>query len=275
MNYQKKNNVIVALDVHKRFDPMYSDSKQRIKTMLGEFSYFYSYMSQPKSQLMTFKNWIGKSSDINYYLNSHHVDFHCWCMKDIAIAETVVAMSSVGVCKGEKYNFDTEDTITLMVQWRNIQSGNVGTAVYTASWISPKSDVHSQQRFFYLGTEGEINIDQAHRGYTLTTDQNGFSSINPLYMKYTPSETGHFSGQQGYGYRAIEEIVVAAGELTNSPITGTKHFDEYLPTIKTTLLSTAILQAGRLSLDNNSAKVKIIYEEDKITPARLSLSEDE
>ena len=37
-------------------------------------------MSQPKHQLQTFKAWAGKSSDISYYLNSHHVDFHEWVM---------------------------------------------------------------------------------------------------------------------------------------------------------------------------------------------------
>lgn len=29
--------------------------------------------------------------------------------------------------------------------------GSLGTGVYTSSWIAPKSDVHSQQRFFYMG----------------------------------------------------------------------------------------------------------------------------
>lgn len=40
--------------------------------------YFSSYMSQPKFQLETFRAWAGKSSDISYYLNSHHIDVHCW-----------------------------------------------------------------------------------------------------------------------------------------------------------------------------------------------------
>ena len=42
--------------------------------------YFCSHMTQPKFQLDTFKAWAGKSSDISYYLNSHHIDIHCWAM---------------------------------------------------------------------------------------------------------------------------------------------------------------------------------------------------
>jgi D-galacturonate reductase len=66
----KKKNVLVMIEgirlifflihcsfylVHKRFDPMYSDARDRIRTDLGHFSYFYSFMSQPKFQLDTFR----------------------------------------------------------------------------------------------------------------------------------------------------------------------------------------------------------------------------
>ena len=45
---------------------------------LGPFSYFFGTMTQAKAQLDTFKSWAGKASDISYYLNSHHMDWHCW-----------------------------------------------------------------------------------------------------------------------------------------------------------------------------------------------------
>jgi len=174
-----RKNVLVAIEVHKRWDPMYTDARDRIKKM-GDFSFFNSYMSQPKKQLETFKRWAGKSSDISYYLNSHHVDFHAWSLYGVARPVKVTATSSTGVAYNSPYNINTEDTITLTVQWENIKSGNLGTAVYTASWIAPKSDVHSQQRFFYMGHDGEIIIDQAHRGYSIATDFSGYASSNPL-----------------------------------------------------------------------------------------------
>ena len=31
--------------------------------------------------------------------------------------------------------------------------------------------MHSQQKWFYMGTRGEITVDQAHRGYTVATDE--------------------------------------------------------------------------------------------------------
>jgi D-galacturonate reductase len=62
----RKHNAFVFVEHHKRFDPAYADARNRaIKGSLGEFNYFYSYMSQPKSQLETFKAWAGKDSDIS------------------------------------------------------------------------------------------------------------------------------------------------------------------------------------------------------------------
>ena len=247
----RRQNVLVAVEVHKRWDPIYTDARDRIRK-LGGFSFFNSYMSQPKKQLETFKRWAGKSSDISYYLNSHHVDFHAWALQGVARPVQVVAMASTGVACNDYFHLDTEDAITLTVQWEDVKSGNLGTAVYTASWIAPRSDVHSQQRFFYMGHDGEIIIDQAHRGYSVATDANGYTSANSLFMKYTPDADGYFVGQTGYGYRSIEAFVNAVQSIRAGAATPTD-YEGRLATIGTTQVMTAILEAGRRSLDNRRA----------------------
>jgi D-galacturonate reductase len=45
------------------YDPVYRDAKARIDA-LGEFNFFNAWMSQPKSQLDTFREWAGRDSDI-------------------------------------------------------------------------------------------------------------------------------------------------------------------------------------------------------------------
>ena len=68
-------------------------------------------------------------------------------------------------------------------------------------------------------------------------------------MKYSPSETGHFDGQRGYGYISIEKFVDAARNV-NAGLMQTIDYDKQgLPTIANTVLTTAILNAGRISLD--------------------------
>jgi D-galacturonate reductase len=75
-----EKGVLCCIELHKRFDPIYADACDKIQA-LGPFSFFQAYMSQPKLQLDTFKGWAGISSDISYYLNSHHIDFHVWALQ--------------------------------------------------------------------------------------------------------------------------------------------------------------------------------------------------
>ena len=60
----KEKNVLLQIEVHKRFDPIYNDARMRIQK-LGKFNYFTSYMSQPKFQLETFSAWVGKCEKIS------------------------------------------------------------------------------------------------------------------------------------------------------------------------------------------------------------------
>ncbi|KAH0590531.1 hypothetical protein H2248_000677 [Termitomyces sp. 'cryptogamus'] len=252
----RKHNVVCFVEHHKRFDPVYSDAKARAAT-LGEFNYFNAWMSQPKSQLETFRAWAGKDSDISYYLSSHHIDICCWILQDIAVPTRVVASAATGIATSEPYNCDpqTEDTITLLVDWQSIKSPkHRGTAVYTASWTAPlQAGVHSAQHWYYMGEKGDISVDQAHRGYDVTVDDTGKVWYNPFYMKYSPSESGHFDGQRGYGYISIEKFIDAARSV-NTNITRPDEYDTHgLPTIANTVLTTAILNAGRISLDEKRA----------------------
>uniref|UniRef100_A0A7S2WUR1 Gfo/Idh/MocA-like oxidoreductase N-terminal domain-containing protein n=1 Tax=Rhizochromulina marina TaxID=1034831 RepID=A0A7S2WUR1_9STRA len=263
----RKAGVLVAVEVHKRFDPIYVDARDRIQA-LGGLSYMYAYMSQPKHQLETFRAWAGKSSDISYYLNSHHIDFAEWALLGIARPVSVTSIASTGIAHAK--DMPTEDAITLTVQWENLADKSLGHAVYTSSWVAPKSDVHSQQRFFYMGQRGEINVDQAHRGYNMSADGDGYRSINPLFMKYTPTD-GMFSGQNGYGYVSFEKFLDAATAI-NQRKASVESFDSSLPTIGVTFATTAILEAGRLSLDSGGKSVAIHYDTpDSHVPARLEV----
>ncbi|KAI5298951.1 hypothetical protein KEM55_002746, partial [Ascosphaera atra] len=246
----RKNNVFVYIEHHKRFDPAYSDARAKAKT-LGDFNYFYSYMSQPKSQLETFKAWAGKDSDISYYLNSHHVDV-CESMAPGWVPRRVNASASRGTAVELGCVEETEDTITLLVEWaKRGEPAKVATGVYTASWTAPqKAGVHSNQYFHWMGSKGEIRINQAKRGYDVTDDDAGqLQWVNPFYMRYAPDEEGNFGGQTGYGYISFEKFIDAVTALNEGRVTLDDLDKRGLPTLKNTVATTAILHAGRVSLD--------------------------
>ncbi|CAF9903737.1 MAG: hypothetical protein ALECFALPRED_002953 [Alectoria fallacina] len=258
----RKHNVFVFIEHHKRFDPAYADAKARAKA-LGNFNYFYSYMSQPKFQLETFKAWAGKESDISYYLNSHHVDI-CESMVPDYKPAKVTASGSKGTAEDLGCAPGTEDTISLLVEWvKRDEPGRRATGVYTASWTAPqKAGVHSNQYFHYLASHGEIRVDQAKRGYDVADDSQGqLMWYNPFYMKYAPDEEGNFNGQTGYGYVSFEKFVDAVTAFKDGRVTLDELDRRGLPTLKNTIATTAILEAGRRSL-NEGRGVEIVVGED-------------
>jgi D-galacturonate reductase len=250
----EKHGVYVYIEHHKRFDPAYWDAKARALKM-GDFNYFYSYMSQPKSQLETFKAWAGVDSDISYYLNSHHVDICDSMVSQLGyVPVKVSASASKGVAASLGCDEATEDTISLLVQWEKPSDPTKrATGVYTASWTAPqRAGVHSNQYFHYLAKEGEITINQAKRGYDVAEDSAGqLMWYNPFYMRYAPDEDGNFNGQSGYGYVSMEKFVDGCRSVNSKELKPADLDAKGLPTLRNTIATTAILEAGRRSIDEN------------------------
>ena len=92
-------------------------------------------------------------------------------------------------------------------------------------------------------------MDQAKKGYIISSDSAGqVQWFNPFYMHYAPDEEGNFSGT-GYGYVSYEKLVDAVTALKEGRVTLDGLDRRGLSTLKNTLATTAILKAGRMSLD--------------------------
>ena len=78
-------------------------------------------------------------------------------------------------------------------------------------------------------------------------------------MKYAPDENGNFAGQSGYGYVSFEKFVDAVTNLKDGKVTLDDLDSKDLPTLKNTLATTAILEAGRRSL-NEKRTIEILEE---------------
>jgi D-galacturonate reductase len=210
-------------------------------------------MSQPKYQLETFKSWAGRESDISYYLNSHHIDINDSMVQERGyVPVSVNASSSKGVAVELGCDPCTEDTISLLVTWnKQGEPSKRAVGVYTASWTAPqKAGVHSNQYFHYLAANGEVRVDQAKRGYDIADDSVGqLQWLNPFYMRYAPDEDGNFNGQTGYGYISIEKFIDGCRAINDKTATLDDLDAKGLPTLKNTLATTAILEAGRRSID--------------------------
>ena len=84
---------------------------------------------------------------------------------------------------------------------------------------------------------------------------------NPFYMTYAPDEEGNFNGQTGYGYISVEKFVDAVMAFKEGKVTLDELDRRGLPTLKNTIATTAILEAGRMSLDERRS-VEIVQEDE-------------
>jgi len=219
-----------------------------------------------------------------------------------SIAATGWANSNMGQGQEAATSVNIEDTITIMVQYAHqpLPEGAIkaaiesesdtssssstftssstsvsasstaatsfGIGIFTSSWIAPRSDVHSQQRFHFLGQRGEIQLDQAHRGYGLAIDIDndesngptppmGLQSPNPLFMRYQPNEDGHFCGQQAYGYKSFEHFIECCRGLPSTGIAPVAHAHSHAA-----LFTTAVLEAAHRSRKEGNRKIQIEYD---------------
>ena len=78
-------------------------------------------------------------------------------------------------------------------------------------------------------------------------------------MKYTPDASGKFAGQSAYGYRSIADFVKAAASVNSGDMTSAD-WNEGLASAAATAPVTAVLEAGRLSLDRGSIPISIHYD---------------
>ena len=115
--------------------------------------------------------------------------------------------------------------------------------------------------YSFMGTKGEITVDQAHRGACVSTDSAGYASMNPLFMKYAPTN-GMFSGQGCYGVKSFENFIDACSSVNAGTTKPSDYDDGSLATVHTTMQGTAILEAGRKSLDADGRPMDIQYEND-------------
>ena len=90
--------------------------------------------------------------------------------------------------------------------------------------------------------------------YEMTTDARGYTSRNPLFMRYTPNDRGEFAGQQAYGYLSFQHWVDACRARNDDP---KSPLSAQLASIERTAACTAILEAGRRSLDGGGCVVQV------------------
>lgn len=193
----KRNQVLLEVDFHKRYDPAHRGLKEAVqKGKLGIIEYGYAWMEDtievPTEWL---RSWAAKSSPA-WFLGVHYFDLVRWIIN--SDPKRIYATGVRG--KLQELGINTFDSIQTKIEFKN---GSHFT--FDCSWILPKSfESIVNQGLRIVGTDGIWEIDAQNRGIeTCTAKDYGMKALNFYFIR---EETGVDGNPVYYGY-GIDSIV--------------------------------------------------------------------
>jgi predicted dehydrogenase len=228
-----------AVELHKRFD----EANLIVRRMVNEGRLgTLAYATVEYSQRITiprdrFASWASRTN-IFQYLGVHYVDLLHFITG--YQPRRVTAVGHRGVLA--ELGIDTYDSVHVILEW---EQGFVSQ--FAVGWIDPeRSSAISDQRYLLVGSDGRIECDQKNRGLRVVGPE-GVEDINPYFSEYLarPGEPLEFTG---YGYQSILRFLLDIESRADpSSLEGKR------PTFRSAMVSTAVLQAVRESLETGSA----------------------
>ncbi len=236
----REKNLIVSVDMHKRYDPDHARIRDDIKNRIGDPLYGVAYLEEPlQVSASTFK-WVERSDPFTY-VGPLWVDlmWHYYHSKP-------VSLTAVGQKKRlARDGIDAFDAVQVRVDYANGMSIH-----YHNNWITPPDfEGPVNQGHEIVGTDGKVESDQQYRGLRFWHTGGGSHTVNTHFTRDVPRPDGS-RAYVGYGVDSL-----AAGLAA---ICRRKFFREnraalaaLYPTAEDARLTVAILHAAALVRDLN------------------------
>lgn len=251
---QQSQQVLGYVEFHKRFDETNLLAKKLISDgELGQLSYINVEYSQrisiPKD---VFSTWVSHTN-IFQYLGVHYVDL-IYFLTNFRPKRTL-AVESKGILS--KLGIETPDAIHVIIEWKNPETNETFTSALTIGWIDPDSTAAlSNQSFRMVGSQARFECDQTNRGVTVVSANQGTSFPNPYFSEFLPDLDNSLSFS-GYGFESISTFIKDVISV-ESGVAITSDFEGKRPTFKSSITSTAVIEAVNKSLNNKGSWEEVI-----------------
>src|SRR5215471_17572292 len=236
----QQHNCIVAVDMHKRYDPDHLRIYHDLKHLLGEPLYGVAYLEEPlELPLQRFK-W-ARQSDPFSYVGSHWVDLICHYYQTKPVSLTAIGQKKRLVRDG----IDAYDAVQVRVDFDNGMSIN-----FHNNWITP-SDFEGpvNQGHEILGTDGKVESDQQYRGFRWWNKGGGSRTSNNHFTR----DVKRPDGSQAYIGYGVDSLTVGLAAICRMKFLGASRKDvaDIYPTAEDARIVVAIVHAARLVRDLN------------------------
>jgi predicted dehydrogenase len=235
-----RQNRIVAVDMHKRYDPDHRQIRDELCKRIGTPLYGSAYLEEPiEVSTSTFK-WVEKSDPFTY-VGTHWVDliYHYYRSKPVSL--TAVGQKKRLLRDG----IDAYDAVQVRVDFDNGMSIN-----FHNNWITP-SDFEGpvNQGHEIVGTAGKIESDQQYRGLRWWCQGEGSRTANNHFTRDVP-RPGSPPGYVGYG---VDSLIAGLAAICRMKFFGAKReaLTELYPTAEDARITVAIVHAARIVRDLN------------------------
>lgn len=231
---------VVAVDMHKRYDPDHLRVHNDIAKRIGEPLYGTAYLEEPlEVSTSTFK-WVEQSDPFSY-VGPHWVDliWHYYHSKPVSL--TAVGQKKRLVRDG----INAYDAVQVRVDFANGMSIN-----FHNNWITP-SDFEGpvNQGHEIVGADGKVESDQQYRGLRWWNQGGGSRTSNNHFTRDVKRPDGSLA-YVGYGVDSIIAGLVAICRMKFLNETRDTVAEIY-PTAEEARIVVAIVHAARLVRDLN------------------------
>ncbi len=236
----QQQNRIVALDMHKRYDPDHLRIRDDIKNRIGAPLYGVAYLEEPlQVSTSTFK-WVEQSDPFSY-VGPHWVDliYHYYHSKPVSL--TAVGQKKRLLRDG----INAYDAVQVRVDYENGMSFS-----FHNNWITP-SDFEGpvNQGHEILGTDGKVESDQQYRGFRWWSQGGGSRTANNHFTREVKRPEGT-PAYVGYG---VDSLTAGLAAIVRMKLFGASRDSVagIYPTAEEARITVAIVHAARVVRDLN------------------------
>lgn len=236
----RQHNRVVAVDMHKRYDPDHLRIRDDIARRIGEPLYGTAYLEEPlQVSTSTFK-WVEQSDPFSY-VGAHWVDLICHYYHSKPVSLTAVGQKK----RLARDGINAYDAVQVRVDFANGMSMN-----FHNNWITPPDfEGPVNQGHEIVGTQGKVESDQQYRGCRWWNQGGGSRTANNHFTRDVKRADGS-DACVGYGVDSLIAGLVAVCRMKFLGETREAVAAIY-PTAEESRITVAILHAARVVRDLN------------------------
>ena len=236
----QEKGLVVAVDMHKRYDPDHLRIHDDILNRIGEPLYGLAMLEEPLEISTSTFQW-AEQSDPFSYVGPHWVDLFYHYYKSKPASLTAVGQKKRLVRDG----IDAYDAVQVRVDFEN------GMSIYFHNnWINPADfEGNVNQEHEIVGTDGKVESDQQYRGFRFWYNGSGSRSANNHFTR----DVRRPDGSRAYIGYGVDGIIVGLAAICGLKFLGETcdTVSDIHPTATEGRITVAIVDAARRVRDLN------------------------